>query len=162
MPRFLKVRSSSFETASSSAGKPTARNSFMSLTDAFLLDPAPFNVWIAYRGDGAGSGTANDPYDGSPRCGTPRGLTNLSKNGSVATATVQSGETWSNGTAGVIEGNAVYDARYACYADTGSNCCAYCLPDIQLYLLQSGDFSAMYLVLCSLSFSVHKRILRIV
>ncbi len=36
----------------------------MSLTDAFLLDSAPFNVWIAYRGDGAGSGTANDPYDG--------------------------------------------------------------------------------------------------
>jgi hypothetical protein len=38
----------------------------MSLLDAFLLDPAPFNVWIAYRMDGAkGSGTANDPYDGS-------------------------------------------------------------------------------------------------
>lgn len=35
----------------------------MSLTDAFLLDPYPFNVWIASRGDGAGSGTANDPWD---------------------------------------------------------------------------------------------------
>lgn len=39
----------------------------MSLLDAFLLDPAEFEVWIAIRQDGAkGSGTASDPYDGSP------------------------------------------------------------------------------------------------
>jgi len=39
----------------------------MSLLDALLLDPAPFNVWIAYRTDGLkGSGlTPNDPRDGS-------------------------------------------------------------------------------------------------
>ena len=38
----------------------------MSLIDAFLLDPAPFCVWIAYRQDGIkGSGTLNDPWDGS-------------------------------------------------------------------------------------------------
>ena len=38
----------------------------MSLIDALLLDPAPFNVWIAARTDGIkGSGTASDPYDGS-------------------------------------------------------------------------------------------------
>ena len=38
----------------------------MSLFDALLLDPHPFNVWIAYRTDGVkGSGTASDPYDGS-------------------------------------------------------------------------------------------------
>lgn len=38
----------------------------MSLMDALLLDPAPFEIWIAYRTDGiAGSGTASDPYDGS-------------------------------------------------------------------------------------------------
>ena len=38
----------------------------MSLLDALLLDPAPFNVWIAFRTDGIkGSGTASDPYDGS-------------------------------------------------------------------------------------------------
>lgn len=37
----------------------------MSLLDALLLDPAPFNVWIALRTDGLkGSGTASDPYDG--------------------------------------------------------------------------------------------------
>jgi hypothetical protein len=38
----------------------------MSLLDALLLDPAPFQVWIACRTDGLkGSGTASDPYDGS-------------------------------------------------------------------------------------------------
>ncbi len=38
----------------------------MSLLDALLLDPAPFNVWIAIRTDGIkGSGTISDPYDGS-------------------------------------------------------------------------------------------------
>ena len=38
----------------------------MSLSEALLLDPAPFNVWIAVRTDGIkGSGTLNDPFDGS-------------------------------------------------------------------------------------------------
>lgn len=38
----------------------------MSLLDALLLDPAPFNIWIAKRTDGIkGTGTASDPYDGS-------------------------------------------------------------------------------------------------
>ena len=38
----------------------------MSLLDALLLDPYRTNVWIAYRTDGvAGTGTQNDPYDGS-------------------------------------------------------------------------------------------------
>jgi len=38
----------------------------MSLFDALLLEPAPFEVWIAYRTDGIkGSGTLNDPWDGS-------------------------------------------------------------------------------------------------
>jgi hypothetical protein len=38
----------------------------MSLIDALLLEPAPFDVWIAVRTDGVkGSGTLNDPYDGS-------------------------------------------------------------------------------------------------
>ena len=38
----------------------------MSLLDALLLDPAPFDVWIAARTDGIkGSGTASDPFDGS-------------------------------------------------------------------------------------------------
>jgi hypothetical protein len=38
----------------------------MSLLDALLLDPYPFQIWIAKRTDGIkGSGTASDPYDGS-------------------------------------------------------------------------------------------------
>jgi hypothetical protein len=38
----------------------------MSLVDSLLLDPYPFDVWIAWRTDGlGGSGTLNDPYDGS-------------------------------------------------------------------------------------------------
>jgi len=38
----------------------------MSLTDALFLDPHPFEIWFAARTDGAkGSGTLNDPYNGS-------------------------------------------------------------------------------------------------
>ena len=40
----------------------------MPLTDALLLDPAPFNVWIAARTDGIkGCGTTpGDPFDRAP------------------------------------------------------------------------------------------------
>ena len=38
----------------------------MSLLEALLLDPVRINVWIANRADGvSGSGTQNDPFDGS-------------------------------------------------------------------------------------------------
>jgi hypothetical protein len=38
----------------------------MALVDALLLDPYRMNVWIAARADGVpGTGTHNDPYDGS-------------------------------------------------------------------------------------------------
>jgi len=38
----------------------------MNLIDAILLNPAPFDVWIAYRMDSIkGSGTLNDPWNGS-------------------------------------------------------------------------------------------------
>jgi len=37
----------------------------MPLSDALLLESAPFDVWISYRLDGVrGSGTASDPWDG--------------------------------------------------------------------------------------------------
>jgi hypothetical protein len=39
----------------------------MSLVDSLLLDPYPFDVWIAWRTAGGGSGTLNDPYDGSTK-----------------------------------------------------------------------------------------------
>src|SRR5437870_9274218 len=39
----------------------------MGLSNALLLDPYPFEIWIALRTDGQkGTGTLNDPYDGSP------------------------------------------------------------------------------------------------
>src|SRR2546426_10630815 len=38
----------------------------MSLLEALLLDPYRINAWIAYRTDNVkGTGTQNDPYDGS-------------------------------------------------------------------------------------------------
>ena len=40
----------------------------MSLLDALLLDPLRMNVWIAVRAEAvpvAGTGTQNDPFDGS-------------------------------------------------------------------------------------------------
>src|SRR5437870_3213838 len=38
----------------------------MSLLDALLLDPFRINIWISYRTDGVkGTGTQNDPWDGS-------------------------------------------------------------------------------------------------
>ena len=40
----------------------------MALIDALLLDATKFNTWIALRTDGiAGTGTASDPLNGSPR-----------------------------------------------------------------------------------------------
>ena len=38
----------------------------MSILDTLLLDPYKINAWIAYRTDNVkGTGTQNDPYDGS-------------------------------------------------------------------------------------------------
>jgi len=40
----------------------------MSLMDELLLDPYPLDVWIAARTDGVvGSGSEDDPYDGSTK-----------------------------------------------------------------------------------------------
>ena len=53
----------------------------MSLLDAILLDPAPFNVWITIRTDGLkGSGTASDPYDGSTQARFDARMSELSAN----------------------------------------------------------------------------------
>lgn len=38
----------------------------MSLAEAMLLDPSPFECWVAARTDGImGSGTIDDPWNGS-------------------------------------------------------------------------------------------------
>ena len=63
----------------------------MSLLDALLLDPYRINVWIAYRTDGVkGTGTQNDPYDGSTSLAAAVSVTNLSNVGQEATATTAS------------------------------------------------------------------------
>src|SRR5258705_12536908 len=50
----------------------------MSLTDALLLDAAPFEVWIALRADDQkGSGTQADSYDGTAIKTTPLTITSL-------------------------------------------------------------------------------------
>ncbi len=60
----------------------------MTLIDSLLLDPYPFEVWIAYRTDGVkGTGTLNDPFDGSTKLDTARSVTALSNTGQEATAT---------------------------------------------------------------------------
>lgn len=56
----------------------------MSLLDALLLDPFRINVWIAYRTDGVkGSGTQNDPYDGSSATKFDAIMNSLSANTTV-------------------------------------------------------------------------------
>jgi hypothetical protein len=60
----------------------------MSLSDSLLLDPYPFDVWIAWRTDGlGGSGTLNDPYNGSTELAAAVPVTILTNNGQEATAT---------------------------------------------------------------------------
>src|SRR6266849_6100399 len=56
----------------------------MSLLDALLLDPLRMNVWIAYRTDGvAGTGTQNDPYDGSTSTKLDTILNNVAANNRI-------------------------------------------------------------------------------
>src|SRR2546426_5172175 len=45
------------------------------LSDAFLFELASFEVWIALRGDGGGSGKQSDPWDGSTLKTAPLSIT---------------------------------------------------------------------------------------
>jgi hypothetical protein len=74
----------------------------MSLVDALLLDPAPFNFWIAARTDGVkGSGyTPNDPYNGTPSLK----ISSLTNSGTTATASLAAGHGLQNGESVVISG----------------------------------------------------------
>src|SRR5262245_17862994 len=77
----------------------------MALLDALLLDPSKINVWLAYRTDGVkGSGTQNDPYDGSTSfTALSQQVTNLSSIGLVATATIGAGHGLSDNNVVTIE-----------------------------------------------------------
>jgi len=69
----------------------------MSLLEAMLLDPYRINVWIAYRTDGgAGSGTQNDPYDGSTNLAAPVTISGFTNSGLEATATTSVAHGYSN------------------------------------------------------------------
>src|SRR6266542_3672496 len=60
----------------------------MSLLDALLLDPYRINSWISYRADGVnGSGTQNDPYDGSANLAAPVTISGFTNSALEATAT---------------------------------------------------------------------------
>lgn len=60
----------------------------MSLLDSLLLDPTNIEVWIAPRADGQlGSGTEDDPYDGSVRATPQITVSNISSGGTTATVT---------------------------------------------------------------------------
>src|SRR2546426_5334996 len=70
----------------------------MSLTDALLLDAAPFEVWIALRGDGQkGSGTQSDPYDGSVIAGPNITITDLNNAGDAREAVATANNTLLDG-----------------------------------------------------------------
>src|ERR1051326_1162708 len=78
----------------------------MSLTDALLLDPYPFDYYLAYRTDGVkGTGSSiNDPYDCSTSYAAPISVTNLANTGQEATATVSSVAGIANGDVFTISG----------------------------------------------------------
>ena len=81
----------------------------MSLLDALLLEPSPFDVWIAYRTDAIkGCGTANDPYNGAPIFAASFTISGLVNTGGVGTreavATTSAAHGYSNGDVVTITG----------------------------------------------------------
>ena len=99
----------------------------MSLFDALLLDPYRINVWIAYRTDGvAGTGTQNDPYDGSTNFAAPVTVSSLTRSGQEATATA-AGHTYSDNDVVTIDGATVngttdnpFNGTFLIYGVSGS------------------------------------------
>src|SRR5439155_22279133 len=86
----------------------------MSLTDAFLLDPPPLDVWFALRADGAkGSGTEEDPWNGNPRLEPAFAVTSLTSSGREATAnTGATNDNYSDGDVVTIAGVTGPGAQY--------------------------------------------------
>ncbi len=104
----------------------------MSLMDAFLLDPAPLDVWIAARTDGiVGSGTEEDPFDGT-RTGPP----------SIAVSSITFGATTATVTTSVNHGFSTDDFVLV----EGANG-----PDAGLY---NGVFSITYVSATSFSYTM--------
>ncbi len=103
----------------------------MSLTDALLREAYPLDVWIVLRTDGAkGSGTENDPYDGSVVAATAvpvtSPITNVLREATVTTA-VSHG--YADGDVVAISGvtDPLYNGAFVIYGVT-SNQFKYYLP----------------------------------
>jgi hypothetical protein len=85
----------------------------MSLLDAFLLDPAPLDTWVALRTDGAlGSGTEDDPYDGSVANPPQLSVSGIAKNNYTATATTATNHGFQNQQLVEVSGATGADAVY--------------------------------------------------
>src|SRR5436309_13493066 len=91
----------------------------MSLLDAMLMDAYRMNVWIAVRTDGvAGSGTQNDPYDGSTQAkfdalmnALPMAVSSITRSGTTATVTAIN-HGFANGNQVFMAGATGSDAQY--------------------------------------------------
>ncbi len=102
----------------------------MSLTDALLLDPYPFEIWIAQRTDGhLGSGRIDDPFDGSTVHQGAKEVTSIARSGNPnefeANATTNGSHGYSNGDyiriSGITGANArYYNGTFLIYGASGS------------------------------------------
>ncbi len=93
----------------------------MSLLDALLLDPPPFDVWIALRTDGTkGSGTQSDPYDGSRLPGSPLPLASLTNSGREVTANFAVGSYLEGDAVTIAHAGTGWDGSYAIYSVTAT------------------------------------------
>src|SRR5437899_5908058 len=91
----------------------------MSLTEALLLDPYPFEVWIAARTDGVrGSGTQADPWNGSSIPYPEVSVASLTASGSEATVVTSSNHGFANGDMVTISGVARTDPSHIFYVGT--------------------------------------------
>jgi len=68
--------------------QPKEANAVMSLLDALLLEPAPFETFVAYRADSIkGSGTISDPWNAATKWARPITLSLLNRTGFEVLAT---------------------------------------------------------------------------
>jgi hypothetical protein len=87
----------------------------MSLLDALLLEPAPFEVWVAVRADGQkGSGRIDDPYDGGAVHDPQVAITSIVRSGDDkdALVTTPSAHGYANGDYIRIAGATGTDSPY--------------------------------------------------
>src|SRR5215831_3503379 len=86
----------------------------MSLLDAFFLDPCQMEVWVTPRTDGGlGSGTEDDPYDGSVRATPQIAVSQITCGGTTtANATTSSNHGFQTGQVVQISGVTGPDGAY--------------------------------------------------